>query len=171
MTVASDFLTFSADKLLQLMDRIETCVGKLTPQQVWARGAESQNAVGNLLLHLDGNLRQWILHGVGGQPDTRDRDREFAARDGATSRELSARLRATVDQVAKLIRALPLSRLTERVTTQGYNVTVLGSIYHVVEHFSGHTFQIIFMAKQFTGEDLGFYAHLSGAKTRKSPQP
>ena len=171
MTVESEFLTFSADELTQLMGRIETCVEKLTPEQVWARGSESQNAVGNLLLHLEGNVRQWILHGVGGQPETRDRDREFAARGGSAASELLTRLRATVDEVASLIRSLPASRLLERHAVQGYDMTVLGAIYHVVEHFAGHAFQIYLMTKQFTSEDLGFYAHLSGAKPRESPQP
>lgn len=171
MTVESEFLKFSADKLTQLMGRIEFCVGKLTPEQMWARGAESQNAVGNLLLHLDGNLRQWMIHGVGGEPDRRDRDSEFAARDGAAAGELLDRLRATVDEVALLIRSLPAARLLERHSVQGYDLTVLGAIYHVVEHFAGHAFQIYFMTKMLTGEDLRFYAHLSGAKASTSPQP
>jgi hypothetical protein len=170
MTVESEFLTFSSGKLRELMDRIETCVEKLTPEQVWARGPGSQNAVGNLLLHLNGNLRQWILHGVGKQPDTRDRDSEFAARSGTSAVELSARLRATVDEVAALVESLPPTRLMERLVVQVYDVTVLAAIYHVVEHFAGHAFQIFFMTKQFTGEDLGFYAYLS-AGPRKSPLP
>jgi hypothetical protein len=171
MTVASEFLTFSADKLTQLMVRIETCVAKLTPEQVWARGAESQNAVGNLLIHLNGNLSQWLLAGVGGKPYQRERDGEFAARDDAAAAELLSRLRTTVEEAAAIIRLVPPERLTARLAIQGYDVSVLGAIYHVVEHFSGHAFQIFLLTKQFTGEDLGFYAHLSGAKARSSPQP
>ena len=82
VSVESEFLNFSADKLTQLLGRIETCVEMLTPEQVWARTSANQNAVGNLLLHLNGNVRQWILHGVGGQADLRQRDAEFAARGG-----------------------------------------------------------------------------------------
>jgi uncharacterized damage-inducible protein DinB len=171
MTVETEFLTFSADKLAQLMEHIETCVEKLTPEQVWARGSDTQNAVGNLLLHLNGNLRQWILHGIAGQPDTRDRDSEFAARDAEGTRELLSTLKTTVAEVNAVIRALPPARLTDPFSNQGYEVTVLSAIYHVVEHFAGHAFQIIFMTKQFTGGDLGFYAHLSGAKTRTSSLP
>ena len=171
MTVESEFLTFSADKLTQLMGRIEMCAGKLNAEQIWARGSESQNAVGNLLIHLDGNLRQWMLHGVGGVPDMRDRDSEFAARDGAAPTELLARLRATVEEVAALLRSLPASRLLERHSVQGYDLTVLTAIYHVVEHFAGHAFQIYLMTKMFTGADLGFYAHLNSKNTRSSPQP
>jgi len=163
MTIETEFLTFSADKLTQLMGRIDSCVKKLTPEQIWMRADANQNAVGNLLLHLNGNVRQWILHGVGGQPDVRDRDAEFAAKDGAVANELLARLRSTVEETAGLLRTLPAARLMERVDTQGYDCTVLAAIYHVVEHFAGHTFQIIYATKLSTGEDLGFYAHLSDA--------
>ena len=171
MTPESEFLNFSADKLTQLMERIETCVGMLTPEQVWARTSANQNAVGNLLLHLNGNVRQWILHGVGGQADLRQRDAEFAAREGGSAQELLARLRAAVEEAIALILALPPERLLERIRTQGYEGTVLAAIYHVVEHFAGHTFQIIVLTKQYTGQDLGFYAHLSGSQVRKDPLP
>jgi len=163
MTAETEFLTFSADKLTQLMGRIDSCVQKLTPEQIWMRADANQNAVGNLLLHLNGNVRQWILHGVGGQADVRDRDAEFAAKDGGAANELLARLQATVAETAGLLRTLPAARLMERVDTQGYDCTVLAAIYHVVEHFAGHTFQIIYATKLCTGEDLGFYAHLNGA--------
>jgi hypothetical protein len=126
--------------------------------------------VGNLLVHLNGNVRQWILHGVGGQADVRDRDAEFGAKDGAGADELLVRLRATVAETAALLRTLPTGRLMERVRTQGYDCTVLAAIYHVVEHFAGHTFQIIYATKFCTGEDLGFYAHLSGSAA-PDPQP
>jgi hypothetical protein len=169
MSIESEFLAFSADKLLELVGRIATCVEKLTPEQVWTRGSENQNAIGNLLLHLNGNVRQWILHGVGGQPDARDRDSEFLARDGGSPEELVASLRATVEKAAVLVRALPAERMLERILPQNYDVSVMGAIYHVVEHFAGHTFQIILLAKMFTGEDLGFYAHLSGPKLKPDP--
>jgi hypothetical protein len=162
MTVSTEFLDFSADKLTELMGRIDTCVEKLTPEQVWMRASTNQNAIGNLLLHLNGNVRQWILHGVGGQPDVRDRGAEFAAEGEARAADLLARLRITVNEAAGLFRALPHQRLMERFWVQGYEVTVLAAIYHVVEHFAGHTFQIMYATKLFTGEDLGFYAHLNG---------
>jgi hypothetical protein len=170
MTVETEFLTFSAEKLAQLMDRIDSCVQKLTPEQIWMRAGANQNAVGNLLLHLNGNVRQWILHGIGGQADVRDRDSEFAAQGGSGANELLARLRGTVEDAAALFLVLPPERLLERTSTQGYDCTVLAAIYHVVEHFAGHTFQIIYATKFATGEDLGFYAHLSGS-TLPDPLP
>ena len=171
MSTESEFLNFSADKLIQLLDRIETCVDQLTPEQLWARGSEHQNAVGNLMLHLAGNVRQWILAGVGGAPDHRDREREFAARSGGDALALKAELRSTVEEAVALIRALPPERLTEIVRPQGYHGSVLAAIYHVVEHFSGHAFQIMFATKLLTGGDLGFYAHLNRAQPHQEKLP
>ncbi|HLW77809.1 MAG TPA: DUF1572 family protein [Bryobacteraceae bacterium] len=157
-------LKYSADKLEQLCGRIETCLAKLTPAQIWTRGGDHENAAGNLVLHLAGNVRQWILHGVGNQADVRQRDSEFAARELDVD-ELKLRLRATVSEAAAVLRALPPARLGERVTIQKYDVTVVEAILHVVEHFSQHTGQIIFITKFLSGEDLGFYTFL------RSPKP
>jgi hypothetical protein len=161
MTIETDFLNCSAEKLTQLCGRIETCIGKLTPEQIWMRGAENQNAIGNLVLHLNGNVREWILSGVGGAASARIRDEEFSARGGMEPAALVALLREAVDRAVAIIRSLPPSRLAERTAIQGYDVTVLKAIFHVVEHFSGHTAQIIFITKMVTGEDLGFYSYLS----------
>ena len=134
------------------------------------RHHENENAVGNLMLHLAGNVRQWILCGVGGQEDRRDRDAEFDARGGLEIPALKARLRSSVDPAVTLIRTLPGERLPEAITVQGYHTTVLEAILHVVEHFSGHTGQIQFATKLLTGDDLGFYAHLrTKAHTEKTP--
>ena len=165
MTIETNFLNYAAEKLTQLSGRVETCLGKLTPEQIWTRGADNQNAVGNLVLHLNGNVRQWILSGVGGAPNARDRDAEFSARGGESAEALGRSLRESVDAAIGLFRTLPPARLAERVTIQGHDVTVLEAIFHVVEHFSGHTGQIIFVTKMFSGQDLGFYLYLS------KPQP
>jgi uncharacterized damage-inducible protein DinB len=171
MSLESVVLKFSADKLEQLCGRIESCLDKLTPEQIWTRGADHENAAGNLVLHLSGNVRQWILHGVGNAPDVRKRDLEFEARGGHETDELKRRLRSTVDEAAALIRALPPGRLCEPVTIQKYNVTVIEAVLHVVEHFSQHTGQIIFITKFLSGEDLGFYAHLRSAKAHAEKTP
>jgi len=161
MGIESDFLNFSAAKLEECLTRIEACVGKLTPEQIWQRATENENAIGNLMLHLSGNVRQWILSGVGGQPEVRDRDAEFAARGLISPAELKDRLRKTIEETTAVIRALPPERLSDPHSKQGYESTVLTAIYHVVEHFVGHTFQIIFITKLLTSEDLGFYAHFN----------
>ena len=97
------FLNFSIDKLQQLASRIDTCVSQLSDLQVWARGSENENAVGNLVLHLCGNVRQWIIASIGGEPDDRERDREFSARAGADKAELRQRLGSTVRQAMAVI--------------------------------------------------------------------
>jgi len=154
------FLDYSARKLRQLTGRIEDCLGRLTEEQIWARGAESENAVGNLVLHLSGNVRQWIVAAVGGRPDIRQRDAEFAARGDVAASELAGLLRAIVDEATGVIETLSPDRLAEHLTVQSYNVTVLEAIYHVVEHFSGHTGQIIYATKLLTGVDLWYHGHL-----------
>ena len=154
------FLDHSVSKLRQYTERIETCLGKLNEEQVWARGSENENAIGNLVLHLCGNVRQWIVAGVGGQPDIRVRDAEFDTRGGVAIADLVARLRQTVDAAAGVIDSVTTARLPERLGIQQYDVSVLEAIYHVVEHFAMHTGQILFATKMLTGSDLGFYAHL-----------
>jgi hypothetical protein len=157
------FLDYSTQKLRQLAGRIETCLGKLTDEQIWTRGGDQENAIGNLVLHLSGNVRQWIVTGVGGAPDIRERDAEFAARGGMTAPELGARLRVAVEEAASVIETVSAARLADRIVVQKYDVSVLEAIYHVVEHFSGHAAQIIFATKMLTSEDLGFYRHLRAA--------
>jgi len=164
------FLEFSAKKLGQLAGRITECLGRLSEEQVWARGSDNENAVGNLVLHLCGNLRQWIGFGVAGKPDIRVRDQEFAARGGITVAELSERLKATVQEVADTLKNLPTERLVQRTKIQSYEILVLEAIFHVVEHFAQHTGQIIFATKMLTGDDLGFYKHLGKpAHQEKTP--
>jgi uncharacterized damage-inducible protein DinB len=163
--VTSDeiFIKFSADKLEQLHGRIQDCLGRLTPEQIWTRNSANENAVGNLVLHLSGNVRQWIGSGVAGLADHRERDAEFDARGGKEPAELSELLNTRVAEVTAIIRAVPAARLTERITPQGHDVTVLEAIAHVVEHFAMHTGQIIFLTKMLTGQDLGYYQHLRGS--------
>ncbi|HLJ45343.1 MAG TPA: DUF1572 family protein [Bryobacteraceae bacterium] len=155
--IEQEFVAYSADKLEQLAGRIQDCLGKLTEEQIWTRNTDNENAVGNLVLHLAGNVRQWICHGVGGQNDVRNRDSEFAAR---TSSDAGERLRTTIADAIAVIRNLGPDDLTAKTTVQGFNITKALAIYHVVEHFAGHTGQIIFATKLLTGKDLGYYNYL-----------
>ena len=163
MTAEEIFVRFSAEKLEQLHGRIQDCLARLTPEQIWARHSENENAVGNLVLHLSGNVRQWIGSGVAELPDHRERDAEFDARGGMAPADLSQLLKTTVVEATAVIREVPAARLTERILPQGYDVTVLEAIAHVVEHFSQHTGQIILLTKMLTGEDLAYYQHLRGS--------
>ncbi|HEV2447713.1 MAG TPA: DinB family protein [Candidatus Sulfopaludibacter sp.] len=157
------FLDYSAEKLHEHAQRIEDCLGRLTDEQVWVRGGENENAVGNLVLHLCGNVRQWIVSGVGSQPDIRKRDEEFAARGSVPVAQLVERLRAAVAEANAVVRGVTPERMSQPLLIQGYNVTVMEAIYHVVEHFSGHAGQILFVTKMLTGADLAYYGHLSAA--------
>ncbi len=162
------FLNYSVRKLTQAAGRVEECLGRLTEEQIWARGSANENAVGNLVLHLCGNIHQWLLSGVGGEEFNRDRDGEFAARH--TGLNLRSRLRETVDRAVPIIERQTPDDLQRRIHVQQYEIAVLEAIYHVVEHFAGHAGQIIFATKMLTGDDLGFYKHLKySAHTEKTP--
>ena len=155
------FLDFSSNKLRELASRIDACLAKLTDDQVWARGHENENAIGNLVLHVCGNVRQWIISSIGGAPDSRQRDAEFAAHGGVSVTQLRERVSVTIAEAVAVLEGVTAQRLPERLTIQGYDVSLLEAIYHVVEHFAMHTGQIIFVTKMLTGTDLGFYRHLS----------
>jgi uncharacterized damage-inducible protein DinB len=164
------FLDYTVRKLRQNVDRIDKCLARLSEDQIWSRGHETENAVGNLLLHLAGNVRQWIISGVGKTPDTRDRDSEFNALSGPSREQLLARLRQTVEEACAVIEPLTAEQLAVVIHVQKYDISVLEAIYHVVEHFAQHTGQIIFATKLLTGEELGFYTHLKRpSHTEKTP--
>ena len=167
-TIDRVFLDCSVRRLRLQASRIRDCLGRLDAAQVWLRGCDNENAIGNLVLHLCGNVRQWILSGVGGAPDHRERDREFSARGGASPAELTAILDQTVTEAAAVLNGVPANRLLQSVKIQGYEQTVLEAVYHVVEHFSGHTGQVIFATRALTAADLGFYAHLRSGSTGHS---
>lgn len=141
--LASDFLP-----------KIERCLEHLTDEDVWWRPNEASNSIGNLLLHLRGNVSQWIIGGVGGQARERHRQQEFDERTHIPARELLAQLRAVVVEAVEEIAGLDDKALLTRHRIQDYDVTGLEAIYHVVEHFSMHTGQIILLTKARTAEDL-----------------
>ena len=152
--VAADFLDVSCRRLDTMTECFETCLRKLSYKQVWQRQGAHENAVGNLVLHLCGNARQWVIHGVGGAPDVRVRDKEFSADGGMTGAELIALFESTIDEVKRVIAAVPAQRMTERVHPQGRDVTVLEAIYQVVGHVQQHVGQIILLTKQMLETDL-----------------
>jgi uncharacterized damage-inducible protein DinB len=144
------------------MPKIEHCLEKLTDEQIWWRANEESNSIGNLILHLCGNVRQWILSGIGSSPDSRDRDSEFAQREVITRDELRNLLRSTLTEVGTVLRSLHPEVLLERRKIQGNDVEILEAIFHVTEHFSMHTGQIIMLTKMFTASDLRFYDFPAG---------
>jgi uncharacterized damage-inducible protein DinB len=162
--LAEEFLSNARKELRTRRERIETCVRKLTEEQVWTRRHENENAIGNLVLHLCGNVRQWIISGVGGAADQRDRDAEFARREPLPPEQLLSRLRETLDEADRVLERVRPEDLLSKHRIQVYDVTVLHAILHVAVHFAEHAGQIIWATKGLTGDDLGFYGYLSGSK-------
>lgn len=156
-SLESEFCTYGATRLRDNLQTIEKCLALLTEAQVWTRPNDVSNSIGNLVLHLRGNVHQWIVAGIGGRDFARDRPAEFAQRDALPISRILPPLQATVDDAAKVIADLSAERLLERVTIQGYDVTVLSDVFHVVEHFSLHTGQIVYQTKILTGLDLSAY--------------
>jgi hypothetical protein len=154
LQIAALFLAHSCTKLDQMTAHLAACLSKLTGAQIWQRGAAHENAIGNLILHLCGNMRQWIMHGVGGQPDVRTRDLEFSTTTGRTGEELMKLFRSTVSEATRIIAATTPAHLIERTTPQGREVTVLDAIYEVVGHVQQHVGQVILLTKQMTAQDL-----------------
>ena len=156
--VPQAFLSFAADFLLRdYLPKIERCLERLTDEQIWWRANEESNSIGNLILHLCGNARQWIVAAVGSRPGTRNRDAEFERRDLIPRDELLNLLRSTLAEVEQTLSAVDPSTLLTRLTIQGHDVDILEAIFHVTEHFSMHTGQIILLSKLLTASDLHFY--------------
>jgi uncharacterized damage-inducible protein DinB len=144
------------------LPKIERCLERLTDEQVWWRASGRSNSVGNLLLHLEGNLRQWVVAGAGGAADARVRDREFAERSLVPGAELLSALRAAVTEADDALARLDPASLLETRRVQGLDVTLLSAVFHAVEHFSMHTGQIILLTKMLADEDLAFYDFSAG---------
>jgi len=148
------FLELSASYLGEYARKIGKSLEGISEEQLWWRPNGASNSAGNLLLHLSGNLSQWVLAALGGVVYNRDRDAEFAATEGASKQELYARLQDVVASCAMVIRGLPAAELQARRTIRGDDVDGVEAVYHAVEHMSYHTGQIAFIAKQLAGKGL-----------------
>jgi hypothetical protein len=160
--LASLFLEFSRQKLLgQYWPRLRQSVETLTEEQVWWRPNPASNSIGNLILHLNGNVTQWIVDSFNRDEDKRNRPAEFAAEGGLTAAELLAKLDATMDRAAQVLDRLTVEELLAPYEIQGHHVHGLDAVYQVIEHYGLHYGQIAYIAKSLTGRDLGFYKHLN----------
>jgi uncharacterized damage-inducible protein DinB len=167
-SVSNAFINCAIDFLTgEYLPKIERCLEQLTDEQIWWRPNEESNSIGNLVLHLCGNARQWIVCGLGSAPDTRTRDAEFAQRDAIPRPQLLQLLRATLGDVETVLRQLDPSTLLEQRKIQGSDVEVLQAIFHVTEHFSMHTGQIILLTKMLTASDLRFYGFEDGVPVHR----
>ncbi|MGA2251603.1 DUF1572 family protein [Terracidiphilus sp.] len=158
------FLRYSHKKLLeQYWPRLRGAVEPLTDKQLWWRPNEASNSIGNLVLHLNGNVRQWLVSSFNGHKDERDRPLEFSEREGISAAELLERLGATLDEASNVLKRLTADELVAPMEIQGYHVTGLDAVYQVVEHFGLHYGQILYIVKMLTGADLKLYRELNAA--------
>jgi len=166
---ASLFLEFSREKLLgQYWPRTRSCIESLTDEQIWWRPNAASNSVGNLLLHLNGNVYQWLIASFNRIEDGRNRPAEFDPTEQLPGAQLIGKLDETLQQGSAVLSRLSEADLLTRYEIQGYNVTGLQAVYQVVEHFGLHHGQILYITKMLRDEDLGFYRELS--RTGRSPE-
>lgn len=156
------FLECSRQKLLEeYWPRLRASVESLTDEQVWWRPNEASNSIGNLVLHLNGNVWQWIVASFNRLEDKRDRPAEFSATGDLSSSDLLARLGETIEEAGKVLARLSNEDLLATWHIQGYTVSGLAAVYQVVEHFGLHYGQIVYITKALEGRDLGFYRELN----------
>lgn len=160
--LAGEFLEFSRRKLLeQYWPRMRKALEPLSDEQVWWRPNEASNSIGNLLLHLNGNVWQWMVASFNRLEDSRDRPAEFGARGDLSASDLLERLGHTMDEAAKVLARLTAEDLLATYHIQGYTISGLSAVYQVVEHFGLHYGQILYAIKTQEGRDFGFYSELS----------
>lgn len=151
-----------ADVLVRLMKeslpRIQSCIGQLTNEQVWWRPNESSNSIGNLLLHLNGNVNQWIGSGLGNEPDHRIRHLEFDERKPLDKEQLLEMVTETMKRAEHIIDRVTTDELLRSRPVQTFEETGISILVHVTEHFSYHTGQIAYITKMLTDKSLEFYA-------------
>lgn len=160
--VTTLFLEFSRHKLLeQDWPRLRGCVESLTESQVWWRPNPASNSIGNLMLHMNGNMRQWLVASFNKLEDNRDRPAEFDADELLPAAALVEKLGATLREASQVLARLTAADLLAEYDIQGYHVTGLYAVYQVVEHFGMHYGQILYITKNLCGKDLGFHRELS----------
>ena len=160
--ISTLFLDFSRRKLLeQYWPRLRACVESLRPEHVWWRPNAASNSIGNLILHLNGNVRQWLGASFKKREDKRDRPSEFDAPELLPVSELLDRLDKTMREALQVLARLTQADLLAPYKIQGYHVRGLDAVYQVVEHFGLHYGQIAYITKTLAGADLGFYSDLT----------
>jgi uncharacterized damage-inducible protein DinB len=141
----------------EYLPRLLRCIGEMSDEDIWWRPAESSNSAGNLVLHLAGNVNQWINSGLGGLPDRRNRAAEFSERGPVPRTELVERITTAVRDAGETLSKLDPQGLMEMRHIQVFDLTGLEAVLHVVEHFSQHLGQIVYITKLRKRVDLKFY--------------
>ncbi|MBM4166072.1 MAG: DUF1572 domain-containing protein [Ignavibacteria bacterium] len=157
-TFSHQYIAYCRKKILkEYFPKFQRCVNELSEEEIWWRANETDNSVGNILLHLCGNIRQWIISGIGGTADIRERAKEFSERTHIPKNELLHNLETTMQEADCVLQRVDSSTLWEMRRIQIYDVTVLELIAQVVEHLSYHLGQIVYITKMKKGIDLKFY--------------
>ena len=141
----------------QATQKVKHCLGQLTEEQIWFRSEQQQNSIGNLVLHVTGNLRQWGIVPFSGSEDLRDREREFSQRQPLKAEQLLSPLEQTLAEGAKIWSGLSETELEQGYSIQGFEVTGCFAILHTVTHYVGHTHQIITLTRQQLGSNYRFH--------------
>ena len=144
--------TAAAHELDSALNRIQHCLGQVNDEQVWWRPSESMNSMGNLILHLCGNVRQWIVAGIGGEQDVRQRPKEFSERGPIPKGELVRRLEVVVEEAKRALVGITARQLLEIRRIQGSDVTGLAALFDSVLHFRGHTQEVVNMTRLQLGD-------------------
>jgi uncharacterized damage-inducible protein DinB len=145
-------------RMEECLEKIRGCLKLLDEPAFWQRPNASSNSAGNLLMHLSGNIRQYMLSGLGGVADIRQRDLEFQTPSALSRTTVESDFFQVAEKALDLLEHLPEEAFLKRKNIQGFDLTGLGIVLHVVEHLSYHTGQIAYLTKMTTDEDLGFYS-------------
>ena len=132
-------------------------MNQLTEEEVWHKPNSNTNSIGNLILHLCGNISQYIHSSLGNQEDTRTRDIEFSTAGGFTKKELLVKIKIVTDKAIQIISSTSEQELIRKRKVQGFEYSGIGIIIHVTEHYSYHVGQIAYWTKLLKDKDLGFY--------------
>lgn len=161
LSITQEFKSQSIHRIELNTPRIAKCLAELTEEEIWQRPNDVSNSIGNLILHLCGNIRQYAISSLGGKEDTRERDKEFSATGGYTKAELLNKLETTVAEAIQTIKDSTEENLLLVRSVQGFIYSGIGIIVHITEHYSYHTGQIAFWTKLLKNKDMGFYAGLN----------
>ncbi|GAB3650380.1 hypothetical protein GCM10028791_17480 [Echinicola sediminis] len=158
--VVHEVIKHAEFRLKENTAKIKSCLEWLTEEEIWQKPNSSSNSVGNLVLHLCGNISQYIISALGGQEDKRERDLEFSIEGGLSKEALIKMLKNTIEESIEVLDKLDQESLLKKYNVQGFHYTGVGNVVHAVEHFSYHTGQIAFWTKVLKDRDLGFYGGL-----------
>lgn len=160
MKISKEFTEQSIYYLELNPPRIEKCLRQLTEDQVWKKPNANTNSIGNLILHLCGNITQYAHSSLGNEKDARNRDLEFSADGGFSKKKLLEKITVVTERAVQVIETISEDELLRNRKVQGFDYSGISIIIHITEHFSYHVGQIAFFTKLLCDKDLGFYKDL-----------